>query len=256
MSPLTPAEQLDRLQQIAFAAKDLASKIRRNFPVQGEEWYPTPTDDCVPSVLNSQLALENLLYPTESPVQAPPPKSPAKGKQAAPLPRLLTPKDRKYRSGSVAVCQVLGPGSWQEFSLDVQRVMSFHDRILDHYKWFDWIVNLCSTMPWKWPDVRPIPAALFDGFNRAVDSLESHVKQVEELARKAGAGRDPGKTGQGRPRRTPERKARQSQIASKWQRFYESKCWQGEPGTPKSQFCERESIEREELETALRSRRA
>ena len=57
---------------------------------------------------------------------------------------------------------------------------------------------------------------------------------------------------QGRPRRSEERKAKQAEIVSAWNRFYESKCWKGKPGTPKAQFCESEGIEREDLDTALR----
>jgi hypothetical protein len=61
----------------------------------------------------------------------------------------------------------------------------------------------------------------------------------------------------GRPRRNQERLTRQTEIAAKWKRFYESKCWQSQNEiTPKEQFCEQEEIEREELETALRSTRS
>ena len=56
----------------------------------------------------------------------------------------------------------------------------------------------------------------------------------------------------GRPRRSEERKARQAEIAAKWNDFYGSKCWQGKDGTPKVQFCQQEGIPREELDTALR----
>jgi hypothetical protein len=61
--------------------------------------------------------------------------------------------------------------------------------------------------------------------------------------------------GQGRPRRTVERKARQIDISNKWYRFYDSKCWQGKEETPKAQFCRDEGITLEELEAALRQNR-
>jgi hypothetical protein len=60
---------------------------------------------------------------------------------------------------------------------------------------------------------------------------------------------------QGRPRRSEQRRLHQTEIASDWQRFYESKCWEGKDGTPKAQFCKDRGIEHEELETALRRAR-
>ena len=60
------------------------------------------------------------------------------------------------------------------------------------------------------------------------------------------------KGNRGRPQRSEARRAKQAEIVSAWNRFYESKCWKRKPGTPKAQFCESEGIEREDLDTALR----
>jgi hypothetical protein len=67
--------------------------------------------------------------------------------------------------------------------------------------------------------------------------------------------KDEPKQQRGRPRIHEDKKNQRKDLAARWERFRDSKCWQGKDGKPKRQFCDQERITLRELESALRRSR-
>jgi hypothetical protein len=161
--------KLEKLGEIADAARGVAREIRACFPVEGEPWvYEDAPDEAGVEVrpMNALWRLDRALYPNRPPSRSPKRRSLAAYAQ-------LMGKDRA------------GLGDFFRF---VYAVMNCHHRVVKHYQAGRWVAGdgaPGNPWPWNWSDLPPIPPRLVAALDKAGAGLEGEVSKALTATRAA-----------------------------------------------------------------------
>jgi hypothetical protein len=147
------------------------------------------------TVLNTALALDQLLYPQRLPFDATVYDEVKLLNDGAAPEHFIPPltaadcgchvvvvlKGLPFRGSENAVWHVVGPAiRWAPLCPAVQGVMVSHDRILKHYGWEGRVAGSARRPPWHWPEAPPIPCTYLDALCKAAEGLRMLVSQYKQ----------------------------------------------------------------------------
>jgi hypothetical protein len=154
--------KLEKLGEIAAAARQVTSEIRTGFPMVGQPWvFEGSSDDpgVQVRVMNALGRLDRLQFPARPPFTSP------------------------DRESHVAYLQLMGKdcAGLGYFLPFVCAVMNCHRWVAEHYQAGGWVAAdgaPGNPWPWNWRDLPPIPSRLLDALDKAAADLEGKVNEA------------------------------------------------------------------------------